>query len=64
MKHTLVSDIAKTFDVLGWVSPTVIKAKIFLQRLWEEKVDWYDPVPSAIREALSQWRAELNLLSE
>ena len=63
-KRTLVSDIAKTFDVLGWVSPTIIKAKIFLQRLWEERIEWDDPVPPTIHEAWSQWRAELNLLSE
>ena len=63
-KRALVSDIAKTFDVLGWVSPTIIKAKIFLQKLWEEGTDWDDPVPSVIHEAWSQWRAELNLLSE
>ena len=63
-KRTLVSDIAKTFDVLGWVSPTIIKAKIFLQRLWEERVDWDDPVPPTIHEAWSQWRSELSLLSE
>ena len=63
-KRMLVSDIAKTFDVLGWVSPTIIKAKIFLQKLWEEKVGWDDPVPSTIRQAWSQWRAELSLLSE
>ena len=30
-KRTLVSDIAKTFDVLGWFSPTIIKMKILLQ---------------------------------
>lgn len=31
----LVSDIAKTFDVLGWFSPTIVKVKILLQRLWK-----------------------------
>ena len=62
-KRMLVSDIAKTFDVSGWVSPTIIKAKI-LQKLWEESVSWDDPVPSTIRQAWSQWRAELSLLSE
>ena len=30
-KRALVSDIAKTFDVLGWFSPSTIKAKILLQ---------------------------------
>ena len=31
-KHALVSDIVKTYDVLGWFAPTIIKAKILLQR--------------------------------
>ena len=53
-QRSTLSDIAKTFDVLGWVSPAIIKSKIFLQRLWEEKVDWDDPIPSATREAWSQ----------
>ena len=32
-KRTLVSDIAKTYDVLGWFAPIVIKVTILLQRL-------------------------------
>ena len=55
-KRLLVSDIAKTFDVLGWFAPSTIKAKILLQRLWEQKVDWDDPVPQPIRDAWLQWR--------
>ena len=35
-KRALVSDISKTFDVLGWYSPTIVKAKILLQALWSE----------------------------
>ena len=61
-KYLLISDIAKTFDVLGWFAPTLVKAKILLQQLWEEKIDWDDPVPQAIREAWLQWRYELHLL--
>ena len=38
-----MSDIAKTFDVLGWFSPT-IKVKFLLQQLWEQKVDWDETV--------------------
>ena len=62
-KRVLVSDIAKTFDVLGWFSPSVIKVKILLQQLWEQKVEWDDPVPSSIHDAWLQWRSELPLLS-
>ena len=34
-KRSLASDVAKTFDILGWFAPSTIKAKILLQRLWE-----------------------------
>lgn len=62
-KRSLVSNIAKTFDVLGWFSPSIIKLKIFLQRLWEEKVGWDEPIPNGIRDEWERWRSELNVLS-
>ena len=62
-KRILVSDVAKTFDVLGWFSPAIIKVKILLQQLWELKVDWDDHVPETIHNSWMQWRSELNLLT-
>ena len=62
-KRALVSDVAKTFDVLGWFSPTTIKVKILMQRLWELKIDWDDLLPPDIRDVWLQWRSELKLLS-
>ena len=62
-KRSLISDIAKTFDVLGWYSPTIVKAKILLQMLWLEKIGWDDCVPEAILEEWSRWRQQLPLLS-
>ena len=61
-ERALVSDVAKTFDVLGWFTPTLIHAKILLQRLWERKVDWDDIVPDDIKDSWLQWRQELPLL--
>ncbi len=37
-KRALVSHIAKTFNILGWLSPSTIKVNILLQQLWEQKV--------------------------
>ena len=51
-KRSLISDVAKTFDALGWFSPTIVKAKILPQMLWLEKVGWDDLVPESI---LEQW---------
>ena len=32
-KRSLVSDVAKIFDVLGWYAPTIVKMKILLQKV-------------------------------
>ena len=63
-KRAMISDIAKTFDVLGWFSPSTIKAKILLQRLWESKIGWDDLLPPTIYQSWLQWRSELHLLAE
>ena len=57
------SDIAKTFNALGWYSPMIVKAMILLQMLWSEKINWDDPVYKALLEEWFQWRSELHLLS-
>jgi hypothetical protein len=59
-KRFLVSDVAKTFDVLGWFSPCTIKMKILFQQLWELK---FDQVPEPVHDNWARWRAELDLLS-
>lgn len=61
-KRTLVSDIAKIFDALGWFSPAIVSVKILLQRVWEERVSWDDPVPETIQRLWLQWRSELPAL--
>ena len=41
-----------------------MKVKILLQRLWESKVDWDDPVPKPIEDVWSQWHYQLKFLSQ
>ena len=62
-KRTLVSDIARTYDVLGWFAPVIIKLKILLKRLWESKIAWDDPVPKSVEDEWSRWHSELKSLS-
>ena len=42
-KQALVSDVAKTFDILGWFAPIIVKVKILLQRWWEAELDGMTP---------------------
>ena len=47
-KRTLLSAIAKLYDPLGWVTPVVITAKIFMRQLWRQKLDWDDTLPTTL----------------
>ena len=62
-KRKLVSEIAKIYDVLDWFTPSTVSTKILLQRVWERKIEWDDPVPQDIPETWEQWRSELDLLT-
>ena len=62
-KRKLVSDVAKVFDVLGWFAPATVRMKILLQRLWEQNIDWDDPVPAGIGELWARWMKELPTLA-
>ena len=48
-----------------WVGlpPTIIKAKILLQRVWETRIGWDDPLPEPIHQDWMTWRSELQLLT-
>ncbi|XP_075162723.1 uncharacterized protein LOC142235354 [Haematobia irritans] len=41
-KREVLSVIARLFDPLGWLSPVIITAKIFMQQLWLDEIEWDD----------------------
>lgn len=43
-KRSVLSNIAKIFDPLGWVSPCVVTAKFLIQDLWAERKGWDEPL--------------------
>ncbi|XP_046141252.1 uncharacterized protein LOC123987702 [Osmia bicornis bicornis] len=49
-KRAVLSNIARLFDPLGWLSPITITAKILMQDLWILKCDWDSPLPAEARE--------------
>ena len=62
-KRALISDVAQTFDVLGWFTPSIIMIKVLLQQLWEAKVSWDEHVPVNIHQSWRRWREELPMLT-
>lgn len=51
-KRRMISDISRLFDPLGWLAPVIIRAKIFIQKLWLTGIDWDDEVPPQL---MSEW---------
>lgn len=62
-KRELLSDISKLFDPIGWLAPSTIKAKIFMQSLWViKKLNWDDRVPENKMQEWRKYRSQLHLL--
>ena len=61
-KRGVIRDIAKTFDVLGWLSPVILPMKVLYRELWIRKLDWDQEVPDQLKEQHLKWRNELQLL--
>ncbi|XP_039307877.1 uncharacterized protein LOC120358265 [Solenopsis invicta] len=58
-KRTLLSNIAKLYDPLGFLSPVIITAKIIIQELWILKMDWDDPLPDSVTRRWLQFTESL-----
>ena len=62
-KRGIISDVARTFDVLGWLSPVLLPMKLLFQSLWEAGLGWDEEVPAELENQHRKWREELPLLS-
>ena len=62
-KRRIASDVAKTFDLLGWFAPCTIVVKVMLQDLRNLKLAWDDQVPDSIAQAWKVWRRELPVIT-
>ena len=61
-KRGIVSDTAKSFDVLGWLAPFMINMKVLFQHLWKCKVGWDDPIEDDLAQKHKEWREQLSVL--
>nr|XP_049466974.1 uncharacterized protein LOC125908321 [Anopheles coluzzii] len=66
-KRLILSYIAKIFDPLGLLGPTIIIAKMFMQQLWALKIhgkayDWDSELPSHLQHEWSKFHSTLSSL--
>ncbi|CAK1594516.1 unnamed protein product [Parnassius mnemosyne] len=63
-KRLIISDIARLFDPLGWLAPSVVLAKMFIQKLWLLGVCWDEELTTEVITEWSTYREELSLLTK
>jgi hypothetical protein len=62
-KRSILSLVARLYDPLGWASPIVISAKILMQELWLQKLDWDSPIPPDMQERWNEYCSGLSELN-
>lgn len=58
-KRSILSDIAKIFDPMGWITPTTIIAKIKIQALWLSGKAWDEQLSNAYIQDWKEYRENL-----
>ena len=63
-KRGVAADIAKTFDVLGWLSPVILVMKLLYRDLWQQKLGWDQEIPAKQQTDHQAWREDMPLLAD
>ena len=58
-KRGIISDVAKTYDILGWISPAILTMKLLYQELWKQGHEWDQKVTPDIQALHASWREDL-----
>jgi len=60
-KREVLSQIAKLFDPAGWLSPFIVRSKIFMQEIWLQELGWDENIPTEMNE---RWQEFLRSYSD
>lgn len=63
-KRSILSDIARIFDPLGFLTPITLYAKVLMQHMWTLGIDWDEKPPADVCRTWLQFKSELSELSE
>lgn len=60
-KRSLLSDLNRVFDPLGFLCPVLLRGKMFLQQIWSMKIDWDTELSSDIQ---GRWKSFISDLQD
>ena len=41
------------------IAPAILEPKLIIQKLWKLNVDWYDELPSELKQRWEEWKKTL-----
>jgi len=47
-KRDVLQLSSRTYDPLGLLSPVTVKAQLLIQDLWQQKLEWDEPLPTEL----------------
>jgi hypothetical protein len=63
-KRNVLADIASLFDPMGWLAPSVVIAKTFMQKLWTLGVGWDEELADDLIDEWLKFRNEIPALTD
>lgn len=61
-KRNVLSVIARLWDLVGFIAPVTLSAKLIVKSLWNDNIDWDEMPPSHIIKLWQNFESELPLL--
>ncbi|XP_075157744.1 uncharacterized protein LOC142231011 [Haematobia irritans] len=63
-KRNILSSIARFYDPLGLVGPIITRAKVLMQMLWKDKLEWDESLPQHLHSVWQQYVSTFNLVDK
>ncbi|KHJ39850.1 Pao retrotransposon peptidase [Trichuris suis] len=63
-KRQLLTALARVFDLLGWLAPFTVVAKILMQKLWTRGIKWDEVIPKDISASWISWKRQCTPMTE
>ncbi|XP_064464262.1 uncharacterized protein LOC135375501 [Ornithodoros turicata] len=63
-KRKVLQRAQSIYDPLGLMSPYTIAARIYMQKMWQQRFTWDQPIPADLQESWERWYEDLQYLTE
>lgn len=63
-KRHVVSEISKLYDPNGYLGPVIVRAKLFIQKLWILKLEWNDVLSEILFKQWKDFYEQLIILND